>query len=211
MLVSIAASALYFVTQPWHPFPGSILLKGLSVALLAVLAFRSKLPGRDAMLLGCALAFGSLGDVLLDWSGSLFPAGLSAFLVGHFLYVGLFWKNRPKPTRLAIWEIALLIGLALFASAMSLYLLPATGDLTPAVVLYMGALLGMVASTVALQLPSRWVVVGALLFLLSDTVLAVSKFRSPVPGRELLVWPTYYVGQLLIAVGYLKARGKLGA
>ena len=205
-LISVLASLLYFVSEPWHPFSGSIVLKGLSVGPLAVLAWRSSLPGRDGLLLGCALAFGSLGDVLLDWNASLFPAGLGAFLIGHFFYIGLFWKNRPRPTRLAMWEIALLAGLALFASAMSLYLLPATGELAPAVVMYMGALMGMVASTVALQLPARWVVVGALLFLFSDTVLAVSKFKSTVPGRELLVWPTYYVGQLLIAVGYLRAK-----
>jgi hypothetical protein len=36
--VSLLASLLYFATQPWHPFPGSIVLKGLSVAPLAVMA-----------------------------------------------------------------------------------------------------------------------------------------------------------------------------
>lgn len=206
ILFSVTASAVYFLTQPWHPFPGSIALKGLSVAPLAVLAFRSALPIRERLLLGLALAFGSLGDVLLDWSGSLFPVGLGAFLVGHFLYFGLFWSNRPKPTRLTWSERLLIIGLGLFASVMSFYLLPATGQLALPVAIYMGALTVMVASSVTLQLPERWVVLGALLFLFSDTVLAVSKFKSPVRGRELLVWPTYYVGQLLIAVGCLRAR-----
>ena len=205
ILTSLLASVLYFVTQPWHPFPGSIALKGLSVAPLALLAFRSSLPGRDGLLLGIALAFGSLGDVLLDWNASLFPAGLGAFLLGHVFYITLFWKNRPKRP-LAWADVGILIGLGVFTTMMSLYLLPATGQLAPAVAFYMGALTGMVATSVTLQLPGRWVVLGALLFLFSDTVLAVSKFKSPVPGRELLVWPTYYVGQLLIAVGYLRAK-----
>ena len=206
--ISFVASLLYYVTQPWHPFPGSIVLKGLSVAPLAVLAWRAKLPGREGLLLGLALAFGSLGDVLLDWSASLFPAGLGAFLIGHFLYIGLFWPNRPKPTRLSRTETVIVLGLGLFAAGMSLYLIPATGQLAPAVAIYMGAITGMVVSTVVRQLPERWVMLGALLFLVSDTILAVSKFKSPVPGRELLVWPTYYVGQLLIGVGYLRARAR---
>ena len=194
------------MTQPWHPFPGSPLLKCLPVALLAVYAWRAKLPGRQGLLLGLALAFGSLGDVLLDWNDSLFAAGLGAFLIGHFTYIGLFWTNRPKPTRLPPFEIAIVVGLAIFACAMSLYLLPAVGPLAPAVAVYMGAITGMAVCAVALRLPSRWLIVGAVLFLISDTILAVSKFKSPVPGRDLLVWPTYYAGQLLIATGYVRAR-----
>ena len=200
------ASLLYYVTQPWHPFPGSIALKGLSVAPLAVMAWRSALPKRDALFLGLALALGSLGDVLLDWSPDLFPAGLGAFLVGHFLYIGLFWRNRPKPARMVPLDMMIVFALALFATFMSLWLLPSTGSLAPAVAMYVGALTGMVVSAVALQLPERWVMLGALLFLLSDTILAVSKFKGAVPGRDLIVWPTYYFGQLLIAVGYLRSH-----
>jgi uncharacterized membrane protein YhhN len=197
--ISFIASLLYFATQHWQPFPGSIVLKGLSVSPLAVMAWR--------MLPGLALAFGSLGDVLLDWNADLFPAGLGAFLIGHFVYIGLFWRNRPKRTRLPRPEKLIVIALGLFVAIMSFYLLPPTGQLAPAVAMYMGALTGMVMSAVALQLPERWVMAGALLFLLSDTILAVSKFKNPLPGREFLIWPSYYAGQALIAVGFLRAKG----
>lgn len=204
--ISFVASLLYYVTQPWHPFPGSIALKGLSVAPLAIMAWRSALPKRDGLFLGLALAFGSLGDVLLEWSADLFAAGLGAFLIGHIVYISLFWRNRPKPTRMGILDGGIVILLGLFVTFMSMWLLPSTGSLAPAVAMYMGALTGMVVAAVALQLPERWVMLGALLFLISDTILAVSKFKSPVVGRDLLVWPTYYVGQLLIAVGYLRSK-----
>lgn len=202
--ISVFASFLYFATQAWQPFPGSIVLKGLSVAPLAVMAWRSRLPRREGLLLATALAFGSLGDVLLEWGS--FPAGLGAFLVGHFFYIGLFWTNRSKPMRLSAGDTAVVLGLALFAVGMSGYLIPSTGDLAPAVAVYMGAITGMVVATVALQSPERWVMMGAILFLFSDTILALSKFKSPVPGHGLIVWPTYYLGQLLIATGYLRAR-----
>ena len=175
--ISLVASLLYYVTQPWHPFPGSVALKGLSVAPLAVLAWRStSLPRRDRVLLGVALAFGALGDVLLDWSAGLFAAGLGAFLFGHFVYIVLFSRNRPRPSKLTLKEKLMILGLALFASTMSFWVLPATGALAPAVALYVGALTGMVAAAVALQLPERWVVLGAVLFLLSDSILSVSRF-----------------------------------
>ena len=210
--ISLVASLLYYATQPWHPFPGSIVLKGLAVAPLALMAWRaSGLSRRDGLLLGSALAFGALGDVLLDVKASWFGAGLGAFLIGHFLYIALFWGNRRKPTKLAYLETVIVLALALFASAMSLYLLPATGDLALAVAVYLGALTGMVMAAVVMQLPERWVMTGALLFLLSDTIMAVSKFKHPMLGHNLLVWPTYYAGQLLIAVGYLRAKaGRLG-
>ncbi|HEY3740361.1 MAG TPA: lysoplasmalogenase [Bryobacteraceae bacterium] len=204
--ISLAASILYFATQPWHPFTGSVALKGLCIAPLALLAWRT-LPGRDGLLLGLALACGSLGDVLIDWRAALFPAALGAFLIGHFIYIALFWRNRPKPSRLDPLEKSLIAALCLFAVVMSVYLLPATGPLAPAVAMYMGALTGMVISAVALRLPERWVMAGALLFLVSDTVLAISKFMAPVPGREWIIWPAYYAGQLFIAAGFLRSRG----
>ena len=39
---------------------------------------------------------------------------------------------------------------------------------------------------------------GAILFLVSDSILALDKFRSPLPLRDLLVMSTYYAAQLLI-------------
>jgi len=204
--LSLAASLAYFLFQSREPISGSVMLKGLSVTTLAAMVGRT-LDGRDGLLLCLALAFGSLGDVLLDWNQDLFPAGLGAFLIGHFLYIALFLRNRPRPLRLQAQDKAIIAGLFVFAAVMGGYLLPATGGLAPAVAVYMCALTGMVICAVVLGLPERWLVIGALLFLTSDTILAISKFKSPVPGREFLIWPTYYIGQLLIAIGFLRAKG----
>ena len=42
---------------------------------------------------------------------------------------------------------------------------------------------------------------GALLFISSDAMLAISKFRGPFPGNEQLTWITYYAAQFLILRG----------
>ena len=45
--------------------------------------------------------------------------------------------------------------------------------------------------------------------MISDSLLAIHKFKEPVPLRDYLVWTTYYLGQCGIALGYLasSARG----
>jgi uncharacterized membrane protein YhhN len=206
LIVSMTSSLLYCVTQHWQPFPGSILLKGLSVSPLALWAW-TKLKTGDGGRLGAALAFGSLGDVLLDMSPGMFPAGLGAFLVGHLLYIWLFLSNRSRPLLLSSGEKALIGGLVVFAAVMAAWLVPAVGPLAPAVVAYMAALVGVVIAATLLQGNPRWLLIGAILFLVSDSILAVNKFKMPVPGREFLIWPTYYLGQLGIALGFLRAKG----
>jgi hypothetical protein len=52
--------------------------------------------------------------------------------------------------------------------------------------------------------------VGAVLFLISDSLLAIHKFKAPMPLRDYLVWSTYYLGQCGIALGYLASGGAEG-
>jgi len=41
------------------------------------------------------------------------------------------------------------------------------------------------------------------LFLISDSILAVNKFKTEVPLRDYLVWATYYAAQYAITTGFL--------
>ena len=42
---------------------------------------------------------------------------------------------------------------------------------------------------------------GALLFIASDAMIAINRFRGPFPGNEQLIWITYYSAQFLILRG----------
>jgi uncharacterized membrane protein YhhN len=66
----------------------------------------------------------------------------------------------------------------------------------------------MVISAILARFENPWVAVGAILFLISDSLLAVNKFKTPVPYRDFLVWSTYYAGQYGIAIGFLAAKSK---
>src|ERR1039457_4679552 len=67
----------------------------------------------------------------------------------------------------------------------------------------------MVISAILARFENPWVAVGAILFLISDSLLAVNKFKTPVPYRDFLVWSTYYAGQYGIAVGFLATNSFL--
>jgi uncharacterized membrane protein YhhN len=49
------------------------------------------------------------------------------------------------------------------------------------------------------------VALGAGFFMLSDTLLAINRFVSPLPMSQVWVLSTYYVAQVLIVVGMLRS------
>ena len=207
-LISVAAGVCYFLTDPWHPFPGSIVLKALSVAPLALIAWKSRLDSPAKHLLTAALALSSLGDILLDSKPSFFVFGLGAFLLAHLLYVRLFFDNRRRGQALGRIRWALVALLALFSMGFSFSLIPVLGDLTLPVLMYIGVLTAMVFSAIAWRTRrTDWILYGAFLFLISDAVLGAAKFRGPVPLRGWIVWGTYYAAQFMITKGVLRELG----
>ncbi len=202
--VSIACGVLYLITQPWQPFPASFEVKGLSIAALGLHAFFSRGGERDVLILGAALILSSVGDVLLDLDPrGLFIYGLGAFLIVHLVYAFLFARNWPRLLRIGPTQTALIILVLVYSVVVSTWLVPGLGNLTVPVVLYICAITAMVVAAILAGFSTPWVVVGAILFLVSDSLLAVNKFKTPVPYRDYLVWATYYAGQYAIATGYV--------
>jgi len=71
----------------------------------------------------------------------------------------------------------------------------------------MAAITAMAVSSIASRIRPEWVVAGAILFLISDSILAANKFVGPVPLRGWLVWSTYVLGQYGLCLGVLANRG----
>jgi len=187
---SILFGVIYFIAAG-HPFPGSVAVKGLSIALLAVLALVRGFP-----LLALALAVSSLGDVLLDIDPKgLFVAGLSAFLTAHIVYTVFFVRAWARFR----WPV---IPVVLYAAGFSIWLAPRLGPLALPVPLYICVITAMASTAICSRLP-LWVPIGALLFLASDSLLATAKFAGPFPLRDYLVWGTYYAAQFSITAGVL--------
>jgi len=199
-VLSVAFGVSYLLALPASPYAASPVVKGLSIALLAALAWLSKpVPGRG--LLPAALAASSIGDVLLDVDPErLFVAGLCAFLAAHILYTVLFVRNGSAdagtPRRVLVASVLI------YALGVSIWIVPSTGVLEIPVTVYIGVIVAMVAMALRSQFGWR-VVVGATLFLASDSLLAIAKFKTHIPARDYLVWATYFAAQYLIATGVL--------
>ena len=203
--LSLVCGIAYLLTRG---LPGGVFVKGLSVSPLAVIALR-QLKGSNGVLLAGALLLSSLGDVFLALRGEQwFVYGLGSFLVAHLFYITLFVRNWPRPfvASLAHRSVALL--LLAFAVAMLAWLWPSLGEMRPAVAAYMCALTGMAVTATLAGFRSWWVVAGAALFMLSDSLIALGKFKSPVVYGDSIIWATYYAAQVLIALGFIGERWK---
>jgi Predicted membrane protein len=201
--LSIACGTAYLITRGLPEFAGSVVIKVLSIAPLALIAFRM-LRNRDGLMLGNSLSFSTLGDMFLGIDGEkLFVFGLASFLIAHLLYIVLFMRNS-KHARAGQKAFAAL--LMIFTAAMFAWLWPNLGDLKLPVAAYLCAITGMGVTALLAGFRAPWIIIGAMLFIVSDSMIAVSKFKSPIAYGDYLIWATYYIGQLFIAFGFIREK-----
>jgi uncharacterized membrane protein YhhN len=179
-------------------------LKPLTTALIAGIALSIPTPVSDLYrwLIVLGLIWSLAGDVFLmlpDDRPFAFVFGLASFLVAHLFYIGAY---RTRGDFGLTWWLALPY-LAYVVTL--LYLLwPQIGSLRIPVIVY-GAVLGVMGWQAA-ELWLHWAdlsalaaMVGAVLFILSDSTLALNKFRGPIPQSSVIVMSTYWAAQLLLA------------
>jgi uncharacterized membrane protein YhhN len=192
---SVTASLAYLLCPKSAPLPVEIVLKGLSVTLLAAAAW-----GAGRLLLALALLLSSAGDVLLACGDRFFVPGLAAFLCAHLVYVAVFLHRGARPAPV-LSRFALPLAVLLYGLAFGAWLAPSLGPLRLPVFCYIAAILAMVAAAYRANYRSRLVLLGALLFLLSDSLLGANRFKTAIPFAGFLIWTTYYAGQFALARG----------
>jgi Predicted membrane protein len=201
--ISLICGIAYLLTRGLPVFPGSVVIKGLSVSPLAWIAFR-QLVGSDRLLLAGALLLSALGDVFLGLGGEQwFVYGLSSFLIAHVFYIALFVRQWPHPPAASAPRRVVAALLIVFAAAMFAGLWPSLGEMKLPVAAYMCALTGMSLTATLADFRAWWVVIGAALFVLSDSLIAVGKFMSPIAYSDYIIWATYYTAQVFIALGFI--------
>jgi uncharacterized membrane protein YhhN len=150
------------------------------------------------------MAFGALGDVLLDAAGLV--VGAVAFLIGHLIAIGLYWRNRRPSTTLSQRLLAILV---VPATVIIAFLLPADRAGAPGVALYALSLALMASFAWTSRFPRYRVGLGALMFVLSD--LLIFAREGALAGAAwigLAIWGLYYFGQLMICVGVTATLAK---
>ena len=162
-----------------------------------------------------AFLFSWFGDIFLMFASDgniYFMVGLACFLIAQIFYITLFRKTiklsgrEPFLRRNKIYLIAyILYGATIY------YLLFNHLDivLKIAVFMYMSAILGMSAmalnryKTVSI-ISFSTVFFGSVLFVISDSLIAIDKFYIIIPNDRIFVMSTYIAAQYLIMRGVLK-------
>lgn len=165
-----------------------------------------------------AILFSLAGDVLLMLPGDYFVGGLAAFLIAHIGYIVAFTFKHPQFAEEPLLQRKPRVIWAFFAYyvAMISALWGALGALRIPVMVYAAVitLMAIIALNRWKRVPERsfsYVFAGALLFVISDSLIAIHKFMLPeLPLASFWIMLTYMAAQYLIAQGYvwaLKSEG----
>jgi uncharacterized membrane protein YhhN len=207
-LASGALSLAYFVSP-------SLYTKPLAIWALSAIAYTAK--SKYGFSIATGLLFSSAGDILLRLDDTthpdqgLFIFGLLAFLVAHLLYIRAFIQSHLDYKH----ATALMVPVAAFYFTINTILLPnmESGLVIP-VLIY-----GLAISTMALLAILRFLsdstcgtlsrycsLIGSLVFVISDSILAINKFARPIPDAHFFVMITYYFGQTYLAASAISPR-----
>jgi len=186
----VGQDALHLVTKP-------LLMPALLAWFLTVTP-----SGRFRTLVAIGLVWSWLGDLGLMPSGEAwFLAGLGAFLIAQLTYSVAFWPYRADSvlTRpvFALPYLAALVGLLVV-------LWGHLGDLRLPVTVYAVVIVAMAVLATGVN---RTVALGAVLFVVSDALIALDSVADLVqlPAHGFWVMLTYLAAQLLIAMGVASA------
>lgn len=208
--------SLYLFVWLVHLWAAWIRRQGLQRAtkpllLLLLLCWYATEAASFSYLVSAALVAGLAGDVLLmyeDRGQGFFLGGLAAFLAGHLLYVAAFVQTLPSPFTPPAWLWGLLLLPVLPGIAVYRIIRQNATGMRPACLAYITviACMSMAAMLAAWAHPGPLAmlpVLGATLFLCSDTALALGKFRIK-PFSDAFIMATYGLAQALLCAWFIQ-------
>lgn len=204
LLAILDILCITFNKQPIHSF-----IKPLLMPVLILLVFSNKHHSNKGWIIA-GLIFSFVGDVLLlfDQNNSLFfILGLAAFLITHICYI--VWLLKIKSGQQSLlskqpWLAAIVVA---YCVGLVYILYPGLGDLKMPVMIYAVVIGCMLLCSMHVfykvgAAANGYLIAGALLFVLSDSILAISKFLSPFLMSNVLIMLTYCAAQFFIVRGY---------
>ncbi|MEP6675165.1 MAG: lysoplasmalogenase [Ferruginibacter sp.] len=180
----------------------------MPVLISSLLQLRPNSSNRNLMLVG--LFFSWAGDILLlfEKNGAIFfILGLVCFLLTHILYIIYFLKLRSSAVSLLRKYPWLILLICLYSVCLVAVLFPHLKEMKLPVMVYAAVIsIMLVCSLHAFKKVNRsaglYFVSGALLFVISDSLLAVNKFYQPFIFAGILIMLTYCAAQFLIVKGF---------
>jgi len=185
-----------------------VILKPLSTLLVITVALLSLLRPVHSptytvgVTVGLVLSLGGDIALLFEEHRKAFAVGLGLFLLAHATYAVVFTLlGRVSPWD--VLSIAVLLGVG---AGFYVLIRSNLGRMTAPVIIYMLVISAMVSRAAATLVSFTFsaaqvamILAGALLFYLSDGLLAANRFWKPWRYRRIGLAP-YYAGQFLIAL-----------
>jgi uncharacterized membrane protein YhhN len=199
----VCSASLTILAEHTGPRRTVYFCKPLTIALIILIALQTKQPTsllyQRMILLG--LLFSLAGDVFLMLPRDRFIAGLVSFLCAHVCYIAAFASDGARATPL--WSA---LPFLLYGILMLRLLWPRLKKMKVPVIVYT---LGI--SLMAWLALTRWLagsamdgrllaLAGALLFVASDSFLAVNRFKGRTRFAQFSILGTYFAAQWLIAL-----------
>ena len=187
--------AIYIFFIPHEPVGVKIFMKLIPMALIILYALLTKplLSITYKRIIIGGLFVSIVADGVIYW----FIAGLITFFIGHIFYIFAFRHASRKP--MPKWAATLLL---LYGAGMAIWIsgsqfLEGEMVLGIAIIAYIFIILTMGWMAIRTRLPLA--IIGALLFIFSDSVLAIDRFVYDIPYRDAFVMISYYGAQVFIA------------
>ena len=177
------------------------LAKPLATALFLLAAvFIDAASGAPQAWRVAALAFCIAGDVFLMLPRDAFVPGLASFAIAQVLFTGSFIAQDPTLPRLLI-GVLIAVPITAFLARRFVGALSRAGhkDLIPPVVVYMAVITAMVVSALAGGTAAG--VVGALLFMVSDSLIAETRFVRQRAWHGVAIMVTYHLALAGLVLG----------
>ncbi|WP_159737028.1 lysoplasmalogenase [Vibrio atypicus] len=178
--------------------------KATPILLMAYLVFSTgSLVGSYAFWIGLGLIACAIGDLFLMHPKDKFLPGLISFLTAHLIYSVAFFTQTDD--HFTFWVPAILFSLGLITY---LLLLPSLDNMKIPVAVYSLAILVMAWGAIEVWIDVReplagYSAMGAIVFIVSDVVLAIDRFRSSSAFSRHVIMVTYYTAQILLTLSAL--------
>lgn len=189
-----------------------LISKPLIIPLLTTCYLSLQIPRKPIMkdYLLHGLFFSWIGDVLLQ-SEKLFIPGLLAFLTAHIFYIIFFAKTRSNQHSFFKLRPIMLMAVLAYLVEFMYILWPYLGEMKIPVLIY-GITISTMLSAAMWQYQklenktALFFIIGATLFVASDSLLAFNRFRESFNLAGVSIMTTYILAQLFIVIGAIRLQ-----
>ncbi len=203
IIVIIIISAGIYIWGDFFKKPSlKYIFKPLTTILIIVLALSQQVNVEETYkyLIVVALLFSLAGDIFLMLPSDKFIQGLASFLIAHVFYIMAFTSGFGP-----YLEWPYLIPAAIYAVLFLWVLLPKTGKLKVPVLIYSLVLLVFLWQAIGrffylADNSSLYILIGSILFVASDSVLAYVRFVKSYKFSEAFILSTYWAAQIFLAL-----------